>query len=115
MKELHQARAFGMPQGTKKGNAVRKAGLNMLKDLRNGPGLHHQEWGTVMLHIPPMDFQVICARWPDLLSPDHEINTKAWDKFMNSPESEPYRVRSSDGKKGISRQSSIIVPENIKK
>lgn len=105
----HQFKEHGMPKGSRKGNAQRKAGLNALQDMRNSGGLGHNEFGSVVLSIPELDFYVLSRRYPDLVAPDAETNKKAWDRFLASPESAPYRTRTTD-RKGVIRQSSIIVP-----
>jgi len=109
----NQFRDFGLPRGTRTGNPQRRKGLDYLRSLRARGGLHHQEWGTVMLSIPELDFYVITKRYPDMLSPDMEIANKAMDKFLRSPESAPYRVRDTD-KPGVIRQSSIVMPRDLK-
>lgn len=112
-KPINQFRKFGLPRGPKTGNAQRRKGLDYLRSLRAGGGLGHQEWASVMLSIPELDFYVITNRYPDMLSPDPEISNKAFDKFLRSPESAPYRVRDTD-KPGVNRTSSIIVPKDIR-
>lgn len=108
-KKSHQFKQFGLPRGTKQGNQHRKRGLNALQDIRNNGGLGHNEFGSVVLSIPELDFYVLARRFPDLVAPDPETNRKAWDKFLVSPESAPYRTRNTD-RKGVIRQSSIVVP-----
>jgi hypothetical protein len=93
----HQFKKFGFPDGTKKGNAGRKEILNLNKELRNlTDPLGHSPWGSIILQIPELDFYVLVKRYPDLMSPDAEISTRAYDKFLRSPESLPYRVRNTD-------------------
>jgi hypothetical protein len=97
---MDQHKEFGFPDfATHTGNASRDAGLDMLKELRLNGGAPHQDWGSVVLSIPPLDFVVITARYPELASLDHEINHKAWGRFLASSESKPYRVRDTDGVK----------------
>jgi hypothetical protein len=109
----NQLERFGAPRGTRHGNPQRKAGLNYLNNLRNDGGLGHQEWASVVLSIPELDFIVLCKRFPELQSPDAEINRRAWERFLVSSDSAPYRVRTTDGK-GKARQSSIIKPERLR-
>lgn len=109
----HQFKQFGLPRGPRTGNQRRKRGLNYLQDLRRRGGLGHQEWASVMLSIPELDFYVLTKRYPDLISPDQQIANKAMDKFLRSPESAPYRVRDTD-KPNVIRQSSIIMPKDLK-
>lgn len=49
-------------------------------------------FGRQVLSIPELDWELIRALYPELEAPDNEIRTKAWRKFMASPDSEPYRV-----------------------
>ena len=46
----------------------------------------------VELSIPEMDYAVLKIRYPELNSRDATERTKAWQKFIRSPESEPYRT-----------------------
>jgi hypothetical protein len=80
------------------GNTDRKNGLGFLQRLRNRGGAQHQDFGAVELSIPELDFYVITSRYPDLMSPDAEISTKAWNKFIRSSESAIYRTKSTNGK-----------------
>lgn len=51
------------------------------------------------LSIPELDYRVLLQRFPELNSKDHEEKRKAWLKFAKSPESKPYRVDDSIGKR----------------
>lgn len=106
---LSQYRMFGFPNdGTKRGNSDRRGVLEQNKRLRNRANpLGHQPWGSSVLHIPELDFYVLARRHPELMSPDAEINKKAWDKFLASSESEPYRIRQTD-KKGVLHPNKVI-------
>jgi len=44
------------------------------------------------LSIPPDDMFMLKQRFPDLDSLDRDIKHKAWQKFMKTSESEPFRV-----------------------
>jgi hypothetical protein len=44
------------------------------------------------LRIPELDYAIITRRFPDLMSPDHEIKRRAWVKFAQSSLADPYRV-----------------------
>jgi len=57
-----------------------------------------EDWGYVALNIPEPDMRVLQLRYPDLKSLDYQIQFKAWQKFLRSPESEPYKLRRNDGK-----------------
>jgi len=100
---LSQFKMFGFPEGTKSGNSYRKKTLALNKELRNlKEPLGHTSWGSTIMQIPELDFYVICKKYPDIMAPDKEISAKAYDKFLRSPESEPYRVRRTD-RPGVSK------------
>lgn len=65
-----------------------------------------EDWGYVALNIPVPDMRVLQVRYPDLASLDHEIQLKAWKKFIASPESAPYKLRRNDGKRGLASHRS---------
>jgi hypothetical protein len=65
--------------------------------------------GYVALNIPVGDMRVLQIRFPDLMSLDAEIQHKAWQKFIASPASAPYKLRRNDGKKGLRNSHGIIV------
>lgn len=48
-------------------------------------------FGRNMLTIPQLDYQRLIKFYPALNSHDTVEQTKAWKKFLRSPESEPYR------------------------
>jgi len=97
MAREHQFKNFGFPSGTKKGNQHRRETLNLNKELRNlTDPLGHLPWGSTILQIPELDYYVLLHRYPEMNSPDAEIRTKAFDKFMRSSESLPYRIRTTD-------------------
>ena len=52
------------------------------------------------LQIPEDHRLVLGLKYPDLNSPDASIHHKAWQKFMRSSESIPYRVR-TPSKRGM--------------
>lgn len=92
---INQFREFGMPTFvTRKGNADRRAILEDNKARRDGtaPKPMNLGFAGVALRIPELDYKVIQAMYPDMTSQDHEIRKRAWQKFANSPASEPYRV-----------------------
>lgn len=51
------------------------------------------------LMIPELDYHVLMIKNPDLNSKDAEIQTRAWKKFILSPESLPYRTDASIGRR----------------
>jgi hypothetical protein len=93
------------------GNPERRRVLELNQDLRKDSalkGLPGDDWGYVALNIPVEDHAVLMIRFPDMASPDAEIAHRAVMKFLASPESEPYRVRRNDGKKGLPRRGVIV-------
>ena len=85
---------FGLPDFTSRnGSADRAAVLAMNQGIREGrlPRVFHDRM-AVSLNIPPLDYEVLIRKYPDLNSKDTEIAHKAWQKFTRSTESEPYRV-----------------------
>lgn len=71
------------------GNPLRRAILEMNRE-RNGSA--DIGWGRNELNIPELDMYLLWARFPDLKSPDAEIQRKAWLRFINSSLSEPYKI-----------------------
>lgn len=49
-------------------------------------------WGRTELCIPELDYYLLTARYPDLVSPDAEIQRKAWIAFLATSQSEIYKV-----------------------
>jgi len=45
------------------------------------------------LSIPLMDHFLLKKKYPDLDSSDPKVKTNAWNRFIASEESRPYRVR----------------------
>jgi len=108
-RKTSQFRMFGFPEGTKQGNASRRQLLTLNQELRNlDTPMGHHSWGSNVLQIPELDYYVLVKRFPDLQAPDAEISTRAWDKFLKSPESEPYRVRRTD-RKGVIQPNRVQV------
>jgi hypothetical protein len=97
---IKQFDELGMPEFvTKGGNRDRHNILEDNKALRDGRLPKPRNLGDsdgfagVALRIPELDYAVIKIMFPDDTSPDHEIRTKAWQKFARDPASEPYRVQ----------------------
>jgi hypothetical protein len=77
-------------------------------------GLRDIEFGHVALNIPPLDFEVLKRRYPDLVSPDAGVRTAKWKWFLRQPESEQYKISKHEGHRvGADRMgagSRIVVP-----
>jgi hypothetical protein len=97
---MKDQKRFGVPEFVSHtGNQMRRAVLETNKQFRNAAEqAPHMDFGSIVLTLPELDFYVLARRYPDLVSPDPEISTKAWDKFLRSSESQPYKVRATDGK-----------------
>lgn len=93
-----QYKRFGLPEDhalQKLANRNRRNHLAFINEIRQGTRPKPAEMpvmGRVVLSIPELDFYVLKHRFPDLASPDNEIRTRAYKKFLASPLSEPYRI-----------------------
>lgn len=105
MKETPQTKMLEAvePNRQKAPNAARNFTLlNNVETRKNAKGsatvnLGQGIIGVHALEIPPLDYQVLILRNPELNSKDHETNKRAWMKFMKSPESFMYKVTSDIG------------------
>ena len=71
---------------------TRIAELKAIQERRDHPGsVKDLGFGRAALTIPQHDFQRLTKINPDLISPDAGIQTRAWQKFMQSSESRIYR------------------------
>ena len=71
---------------------TRKAVLAATKYRRDHPGIMKDSpFGRAMLTIPQLDYQRLIKHYPALNSHDAVEQTKAWKRFLRSPESEAYR------------------------
>jgi hypothetical protein len=61
--------------------------------LRTTEGVRKTDGLRLALQIPIEDHQRLIAANPALASKDADERTKAWQDFMRSPVSLPYRVR----------------------
>ena len=92
MKRESQFEKYGLPE-RRSANKDRQESLEKLAQVRKDDSSRKQDWGYLACSIPPLDWAVIKVRLPDLMSPDAQIKNQAWAKFLNSPESLPYRVQ----------------------
>ena len=70
---------------------TRKAVLEGIKQRRNAGVNIDAPFGRCMLTIPQLDYQRLIKHYPALNSLDTVEQTKAWKRFLRSPESESYR------------------------
>ena len=68
------------------------ATLELNKELRKTT-LSDGPVGRWALSMNDIDRRALARLFPDINSPDAELRTKAWKRFMASPLSEPYKVR----------------------
>lgn len=67
--------------------------LKAVQRVREGVDPHrHAPFAQHTMRIPERDFWALTRLYPDLISPNREINEAAWNRFEKSPFSEPYRV-----------------------
>lgn len=69
----------------------RTAELERIKQRRNAGVMIDAPFGRCMLTIPQLDYQRLMRAYPALNSFDTVEQTKAWKRFLRSPESEPFR------------------------
>lgn len=65
-------------------------------------------WGEPVLRIPQVDYELLKQSHPQLFQGDAQQKRAAWVRFLNSPESAPYRVRPKRG--GATNR--IVVPDS---
>ena len=70
---------------------TRKAVLEGIKQRRNDGVNIDAPFGRCMLTIPQLDYQRLIKAYPALNSLDTVEQTKAWKRYLRSPESEPHR------------------------
>jgi len=69
----------------------RKAVLEGIKRRRIEGVNVDAPFGRCMLTIPQLDYQRLIKAYPALNSHDTVEQTKAWKRYLRSPESEPHR------------------------
>ncbi len=68
--------------------------LQRNKELQRNPGaIKPLDWAGVELTIPTAEYHKLIERYPDLNSPDGEIQTRAWLKVMGHPASDRWRQK----------------------
>jgi hypothetical protein len=108
LKRLTESQLQNLPNNG--GKPQRQRIFNLNKAMQNERRLDGVpgDWGYVALNIPPDDMRVIQLRYPDTASSDAKIQHNAWVKFIASPESEKYKVRKRDGKRGVLHRGIIV-------
>lgn len=87
-----QFNEHGFPE-TRPPNVARKNHLDFLARVRIENTPRSIEFMGPMACIPALDWAVLKVRFPELISPDTQIQKHAWSIFMAHPASEPYRVK----------------------
>ncbi len=100
--DLHQFKTFGFPEDRPEPNAARRRHLELLKRVRIEKTADNREFMGPMCSIPPLDWAVLKVRFPELISPDPQIQKQAWDVFMAHPASDKYRIKERRRKYGAS-------------
>ena len=76
---------------------TRNAILQQNQDLQREPeALRDLDWSQWALSIPELDYKRLIKKYPELNSPDSGLSHRAWQRFLASSESDPYRVRARD-------------------
>jgi hypothetical protein len=82
------------------GHPSRQAALQANAEMRKGRvGGVPDDWGYVALNVPVSDMRILQVRFPELASPNADVQHRAWQRFIRSPESAPYKVRRNDGRR----------------
>lgn len=87
-----QFKEHGFPE-TRPPNVVRQKHLEMMARVRIENTARTLEFMGPMACIPDLDWAVLKVRFPELISPDTQIQKHAWNIFMAHPASEPYRSK----------------------
>lgn len=66
--------------------------LKEAQEVSDRGGSRHMDWGGMQLSMPKSHRAYWGGRYPDLNSKDGDIKLKAWERFLKSDESKPYRV-----------------------
>lgn len=73
-------------------NRERQKHLAFLDRVRIEETAKPREFMQPILSIPPLDWAVLKRRFPELVSPDPQIQKIAFDVFLAHAASEPYRT-----------------------
>ena len=68
--------------------------LDTVAEMRKAEPMQDREGlGRWALSVPMLDWMALRRKYPDLQSKDPATRSKAWERFIVSAESKPYRVR----------------------
>jgi len=67
--------------------------MEYLKKVRSSADVQDMSFGRWKLSIPELALLKLERKYPELASDDHQIQTAAWKKFINSSEARPYMVK----------------------
>ena len=88
----HQFKDFGLPE--ERGPSVqRHKQLELVKRVRIEDTARDIDFAGAIACIPPLDWAILKKRFPELISPDPQIQRIAWNVFLRHPASEPYRTK----------------------
>ena len=94
--------------GRKLSSPHREAILKRNRVTQNHGGLRQMESMGCELMIPEPDYYMLIDLFPDLKSPDSEIQTRAWHRFLANSISDPYRTSARSRKREKNTNSSIV-------
>lgn len=64
--------------------------------------------GRVQFSMPELDYWAAVMKYPELRLGDGQQRHKAWQKFLNSPEGEKYKLNPYEGKRSPTHKGIII-------
>ncbi len=88
---MSQYKEHGFPE-VRGPNRARRDHLEFLHRVRIESTARDMEFMQPIACIPPQDWAVLKVRFPELISPDTEIQKHAWQVFIAHPASEQYRT-----------------------
>jgi hypothetical protein len=71
--------------------------LDGVQTIRDNRLTRPMQWGVAELEIPVGMLHFLKKKYPELGSPDAQIKTRAWKRFLASPQSKPFRTRGRGG------------------
>lgn len=98
MKRERDVRRLVVDRG---GDPVRRALLERNQELRK----HRQPFalpdhsGHVAFEMPSLDYWYWTWKYPELAASDPIVARKAWNRFLNTPEGEKYKINPTEGRR----------------